>query len=708
MLKIILTALLPFAGFCLQAQANLPAGAEGIPKGQAGLDSLFAVWEDKSQADSIRAEAFIDYIYDGYFNSQPDSAIVLADQLLKFSQKTEYKIGMVDVLSLSGYLFFRVGNYPKALDSYQRGLKISEEINDKIGTASILIRIGFLYHDTEEIITALKYYQRSLNIYEEINYLPGIGSIYNEYGSIYRAEKDYSKALDYYLKSIAINDSLNDAGSNSAMFLNIGDLYLEQKDFIKALDYFNKGLIIYEKTGDKLGIASGLAGIGDVYSEQGNIKEALEYLQKSLSISEQINDNQGSSSTLLSLGDIYYNQGNYSESLRICKKSLALAKKLGDIGDQQSSCDCLYLAYKAVGNLNQALIYHELMMAFTDSLQSKETSKKLLQMEFSKQLLAANLKSATEEKLLDAQIQAQLSELKHDRIKMYALYGGISLLLIFAVTIFNRFKKTQKQKFIIEKQKEEVERAHAKIKDSIVYAQRIQKAILPPNKIIKGYFKDSFVLYKPKDVVAGDFYWMEAKENIILFAAADCTGHGVPGAIVSVLCNNGLNRSVREYGLTDPGMILGKTREIVVEEFEKSEEDVKDGMDIALCSLDLKEKRLKFAGAHNPLWIIRNGELNEIKADKQPIGKFDYSEPFTTHSQKLESGDSIYMFSDGFADQFGGPKGKKFLSKNLKKLILSIQKKSMNEQKLVLDEAFESYRGKEIQLDDVCIFSVKV
>jgi serine phosphatase RsbU (regulator of sigma subunit)/ligand-binding sensor domain-containing protein len=260
----------------------------------------------------------------------------------------------------------------------------------------------------------------------------------------------------------------------------------------------------------------------------------------------------------------------------------------------------------------------------------------------------------------------------------------------------------------ISKSKDQIEQAHNEIKDSIAYAKRIQSAILPPQKLIKEYIPESFVYYLPKDIVAGDFHWMEPIKEGVLFAAADCTGHGVPGAMVSVICNNGLNRSVREKGLTDPGKILDATREIVISEFEKSEEDVKDGMDIALCLLSGNE--LTFAGANNPLWIIRNGskEVEVVKADKQPIGLFEFAKPFVTHKIQLNPGDSFYVFSDGFADQFGGEKEKKFKSNNFKRLLLSMQNQSMQQQRLTISEAFENWKGSMEQVDDVCVIGVKV
>jgi ligand-binding sensor domain-containing protein/serine phosphatase RsbU (regulator of sigma subunit) len=295
-------------------------------------------------------------------------------------------------------------------------------------------------------------------------------------------------------------------------------------------------------------------------------------------------------------------------------------------------------------------------------------------------------------------------------------YGILTLIIIIGIVRWRTTKLKERQKELesevqdatreIREQKEQVEEAHKEIKDSMKYAKRIQSAILPPHRMVKEYLEDSFILYKPKDIVAGDFYWMECKDGKVWFAAADCTGHGVPGALVSVICNGALNRSVREFNLTDPAEILGKSREIVVAEFDKSDEKVNDGMDIALCVLE--GYNLKYAGANNPLWIIRNGQLIETKADKQPIGKFDNPMPYTTHNFDLQKGDSIYIFSDGYIDQFGGEKGKKFKRTNFKTVLLSIQDKSMEEQKNILNESFEDWRGPLEQIDDVCVIGVRI
>ena len=278
-------------------------------------------------------------------------------------------------------------------------------------------------------------------------------------------------------------------------------------------------------------------------------------------------------------------------------------------------------------------------------------------------------------------------------------------------------EEVARQTLELREQKAYIEEKNREITDSITYAKRIQNAILPQGKLIKSFLSQSFILYKPKDIIAGDFYWLEKSGETILFAAADCTGHGVPGAMVSVVCVNGLNRSVREFALTDPGKVLDNTREIVIKEFEKSEEDVLDGMDISLCALgpevtngENMHRTMHWAGANNPLWIVRNGleELEEIKPDKQPIGKYDRSKPFTTHEVKLYQGDTIYVFSDGYQDQFGGERGKKYKTANLKRKIIEISSQPIEKQKELLNEEFETWKGDLEQIDDVCFIGVRI
>jgi serine phosphatase RsbU (regulator of sigma subunit) len=253
------------------------------------------------------------------------------------------------------------------------------------------------------------------------------------------------------------------------------------------------------------------------------------------------------------------------------------------------------------------------------------------------------------------------------------------------------------------------------ITDSINYAKHIQNAILPSQQFFKSHFKHSFILYKPKDIVAGDFYWMHVSGDNIYFAAADCTGHGVPGAMVSVICANALNRAVKEFRITETGKILDKVRELVIGTFVHQENDpdqttnaVKDGMDISLCCLNMKTNHLAWSGANNPLWILRNSELREYKPDKQPIGITDNPKPFKTLDLHLQPSDSIFIFTDGYADQFGGEKGKKFKYSQFKELLINIQEKNATEQLNAVDEKLISWKGRLEQVDDILVIGIKI
>lgn len=308
----------------------------------------------------------------------------------------------------------------------------------------------------------------------------------------------------------------------------------------------------------------------------------------------------------------------------------------------------------------------------------------------------------------------------------YIIYFLLFILIIIITTRISVYRVRQKNKLLeevvnertreiaeqntmLEDQKNQIAAKNEDILDSIKYAKRIQNTILPSEQLLSSCFKDHFVFYRPKDIVSGDFYWMRQVGNKILWSAVDCTGHGVPGAFVSIVGNNGLVRTVNEFKLEQPNLILDKLRELVVEAFKaQGERDVKDGMDLALVSLDPKTNELMYAGANNPLLIIRDKEIIEIKADKQPVGDFERSFPFTNHVVQLQEGDCIYVFSDGYVDQFGGPKGKKLKSKPFRELLLEISHLPMSEQLSALNEHFDDWKGDIEQLDDVCVFGVRV
>jgi serine phosphatase RsbU (regulator of sigma subunit) len=288
-------------------------------------------------------------------------------------------------------------------------------------------------------------------------------------------------------------------------------------------------------------------------------------------------------------------------------------------------------------------------------------------------------------------------------------YTGIfALVVCLAIAIYGRYRIKKSMASKLEIKNSIIEEKNRDITDSITYAKHLQEAILPPINRIGEHFIDSFILYKPKDIVAGDFYWFETLEDWTFIAAADCTGHGVPGAMVSVVCSNALNRAVKEFGLRDTGKILDKTRELVIETFAKSSNKIADGMDISLLGINKSTSVITWSGANNPLWYIENNGFKEIKANKQSIGKTDNPTSFTTHSVKHIPGTLFYLFTDGYADQFGGSNGKKFKYKQLEGYILANSEKPLVRMHKILSDKFEEWKGDLQQIDDVTIIGIKV
>ena len=461
-------------------------------------------------------------------------------------------------------------------------------------------------------------------------------------------------------------------------YYQLAEICVAIKDHDAARENYQLTAEIAERINSQTPLFRAYNGLGNLLSAEGKTEEALEYLNKSLKIGTTISQR---SRVLCDLGIFNIKQNNPSLAAEQLKESYSI--RIENDFEDAASTSLIYLseANLKLGKLKEALNNIEEALSYTQKFNSKAKMSLCYQLLWKIHEAFENWKEAVSHFKMYDELQNELNA-----VKLQNIY------------------KLQNQK--IADQKKVIEEIHEEVQDSIRYAKRIQSAILPPDKLIHEFLPNSFVLYKPKDIVAGDFYWMERIGNRVLFAAADCTGHGVPGAMVSVVCNNGLNRSVREYGLTDPGEILDKTREIVIDEFEKSEEEVMDGMDIALCTLE--GNTLKYAGANNPLWIIRNNEIIEFKANKQPIGKFDLAQPFQTHTIELLKGDSFYIFSDGFVDQFGGERGKKFKPANLKKALLSIQGENMTAQKPLLDKVFEEWKSELEQVDDVCMIGVRI
>ena len=726
-----------------------------ISIGQREMDSLWGVWNDKSQPTLNRLKAMDDIAWVGYLFTLPDSAFYYAQQEYDLAETLIPPKGndeanglkyMSKALNTQGVSFAIRGNNPQAIKYYKIGLDITERIGDQSGVAAALNNIGNTYKDQGDFANAIDFYTRSLILQEKLGNKKGAAATHGNIGLVHYKQGNYPKAIEHHKSSLDIEVEIGNKKGVSNCYGNMGMVYSQLKEFDKARAYHERSLALDIELNDNSGMGNSLINIGNVFEFEAEELEniganpdsilakynlAIDYYEKSIEVFKEIENQNGVATNLVNIGKVLLIRKELVKANEFAENALAIARITNSRELIRDASIILFNVNKQLNNTSKALEMYELFIAVRDSIDSEENQKEVLRQEYKyvydKQVTADSIKQVEAKKVTDAELAAKEAQLSIEENQRYSLYGGLCILFVFAIFMYRRFRVTRKQKIIIEFQKTEVEKQkefadkqrlsaeiqkalveekNTEILDSMNYAKRIQKALLPPDSLMQEALKKSFVLYKPKDIVAGDFYWLEQVGGKILFAAADCTGHGVPGAMVSVICNNALNRSVREFGLVNPGEILSKTREIVIEEFAKSDDEVKDGMDIALCSLD--GSKLMYSGAHNPLWLIRDGEVIETKANKQPIGKFDNLLPYTTHTIELEKRDSIYIFSDGYVDQFGGPKGKKFKAKAFRSLLVSIQGEPIAAQKKCLDEAFENWRGTTEQIDDVCVIGVRI
>jgi tetratricopeptide (TPR) repeat protein len=684
-------------------------------QGQALIDSLLLELP-KAKEDTNKVKILTKLCNNFQLIGEYDKGLKYGNQALNLSKKINYKKGIADSYNNIGNVYWRQSYNDKALENYFASLKTYRELGNKQGIGYSSLNIGNIYMDQGNYDKALENYFTSLKVKQELGDKQGIASAHNNIGSVYAGQGNSNKALENFLASLKIMQEINDKYGIASTYNNIGIVYAEKHNYDKAFENHFASLKISQEIGDKQGIAYSYANIGYFYQEKGNYEKGLENHFASLKISQEIGDKQGIALTYYNIGNVYLKQHKIKEAREQVLFSLGVAKEIGSINDLRLAYISLAKCDSAAGNWKGAYMNYKMFMDYNDSIFNEESEKKIAQMSalYESEKKEAAIKLLEKDKEKQAAVSAE--ENKRQKTILFSLISGLLLVVVFSIFMFNRWRVTKQQKNIIseqkkivEHQKEIVDEKNREITDSITYALRIQTAILPPQKIVKQYLENSFILYKPKDIVAGDFYWMETVDDLILFAACDCTGHGVPGAMVSVVCHNALNRAVREFGLREPATILDKTAEIVIENFSKSEEDIKDGMDISLCAYNAKTKTIQWAGANNPLWLIQNGELLETKADKQPIGMNEDSKPFTNHTFNLNKADTIYLFTDGFADQFGGETGQKKLTrKRFKDLILSIQSKTLQEQGIALDKFITEYRKEIEQIDDILVMGVKI
>jgi serine phosphatase RsbU (regulator of sigma subunit) len=626
------------------------------------------------------------------------------DSIIADAKKIDYLYGVTYASFMNSLNYTKTAQFDFAVESAEQALKYSKMDKDSVWMGYAIEHLGSLNFYINEIETAKDYFNDALKIFEAINLSWRNGYILIKIGELYESENDSINSLNLYRES-------------NAFFLN------------------NK---------DNIGLSLSYSKIGAFYKNNNQLDSALLYLENAISIRNEKNQDEYHLVYILNdLANVYFQLGYKTKAYETIHNSLKEAQRINDMGLAFRDINhFLYLYYKDAKDFKKSLHHKEISDSLDNVLDSEDNKKAIL-----KQQAKYYYDTQKEIDKLEhsKQIELEKQETQKQRMMMYFVVVFLFIVLLFSIFIYNRFKITQKQKLIIEEkeketafqkelieikqketehQKDIIEEKHKEITDSINYAERIQRSFLASKEMLDHHLSLSsggvgggggyFVFFKPKDVVSGDFYWASQLNNSnFAFCCADSTGHGVPGAIMSILNISSLEKAIEKE--TEPHHILGQTRELIIERLKKdgSPEGGKDGMDCSLLVLNQDKTLLTFASANNPVFIVTTknevAELVEAKPDKMPVGKHDKDQtPFTLQTVTLQKGDVIYTLTDGMPDQFGGEKGKKYMIKNLKNLFLSIAHLPMAEQHTKLEEEFINWKGENEQVDDVCIIGVQV
>lgn len=652
-----------FTGFCFFLLLTVSGQDQKV------ADSLALIY----QADTVKGEEKLELLSELSFNELNDRELLLkyAEELIALSESEGNDNYLSRGYSRQGYYNLFNGDLEPALQAFFKSAKVAADAKYTRGEASAYISIA---------------------------------DVYSSMGNFENAELYYNKAIQSFR-------SINDSISLASALLNAGDLYFYSEKYDKALQYFEECGPIFKDLNHLTGTAYYLGNTAMIYAKQGKDSLAMDHFNKAITTLEGSEDFYPVSVYLTYMSDIYLRQNDFEKARSYADRSLELAEK-NELREQISGANLqLSKVYEQTGNPEEALKYYKNYIIYRDSLRNIESVQEM-----------ADLRTDFEVSQKQTEVDLLTQKRKNQRTINIAAAITSLLIILLAIGIYSRYKFIKRTNIKIKAQRDEIESQRDvvvlqknEIIDSINYAQRIQSALLPPAPYISGLLNEYFIFYKPRDIVSGDFYWIKQVNHHIVVVAADCTGHGVPGAFMSLLGISYLNEIVQAREVTQTNQVLNQLRKQVTDSLRQhgGRDESKDGMDLALCVLDQETNMLQFSGANNPFYLIRDGNgkpvLSEYKADRMPIGYYQEKDnSFSKHEIQLNKGDTFYLFSDGFLDQKGGSENKKFMSKNFKNLLLNIQDRSMSDQKILIENKMAEWMGDNSQIDDILVIGVKV
>ena len=685
--------------------------------------SLFAGNSD----DLKKVEYYMQRIEDCEFDEIP----LVADSIFAFIKlhETDKSIPERDLQILKATTYNDLGYYLNELNLNDKGLKyyqlaydIHSKWNSLGGIAIALNNIGMIYKDQGNLRKATEFIFRSITYNEKLGNIIEISAAYDNLGNIYYIQGEFDLAQKFFKKSLELSTKKNYEKEMAFALNNIASTYVVQEKYDTALMCYEKSLMIRKKLGN-VALAPIYNNVAFMHRRLGHPDKAMEYYNLAIE-SVKTDKDIGLGASYLGMANIFRESGKNEEAFTYAKKAYALYKELNVMENMANASLLLHQLYAEKKDYANAYFFLKQYSINKDSTENQKSKKAIyrqqLQFEYDKKVFADSLKTNEERKVVDAQLQ-------QEKTQRFALYGGLMLVFLFSAFVFNRLKVTQKQKAIIEikeketnHQKQLVEEKQKEIIDSINYAKRIQSTLMASEQSLSKNLKEHFVLFKPKDIVSGDFYWTTQKGHLFYLACCDSTGHGVPGAFMSLLNIGFLSEAIKEKNMEDPGDVFNYVRHRLVETI--SNEDQKDGFDGIIICFNQLTLQISYAAANNNPVLIGSSlsplegggrrpgdvELTDLPYDKMPVGKGETEESFKTYEINANEGDVLYLFTDGYPDQFGGPKGKKFKYKQLGELLVSIHQQNMATQKEKLLTDFNNWKGNLEQVDDVCIIGLKI
>jgi serine phosphatase RsbU (regulator of sigma subunit)/Tfp pilus assembly protein PilF len=571
---------------------------------------------------------------------------------------------------IAGDKLLSTGDLTEAVNQFQEALNLYESENRHSDKARVHTKLGKLYGSIQDTENALSNYLEALDIQNAHGSAVEIINAQISVGHFYQGLFLLSNSLEYFTIALDGAIQLNSSSLIAECRYSLGNCL----NWMERLEEAGKQLSLAlesEEINDGLKMRI-LGSSGILAYKQGRSSEALEFFKESLEINERTANNQSfKTSVLKSMGMAYFLENQKGKALECLSESMSMANERTDLGTLTTIHEHYSKIYESSGDYKIAL----------DHLK--------------KRIELADIVMGENDKLKTRELQKRYDISESQREK--EIYRLKNIDLVEANEEINR-------------QKAELQSKNRQITDSLYYAGRLQRAVLPSVNTLEKLLKESFVYFQPKDIVSGDFYWFTEKDDRLLIAAVDCTGHGVPGALLSMMGNNLLNECVLKEGLIEPAAILENLNQRTKSLLQKHGADViaNDGMDVALCSIDKKNGLLSFAGAHRPLIMIRGGELVETKGSRISIGGYsDYDAGFEQHEIAIEEGDTFYIFSDGYPDQFGGPDNRKFMSKRMKEFLLATSGVPLSEQYTLLKSELDNWRFGREQVDDILVIGFR-